>query len=251
MRGQVALVTGGGSGIGAALCTRLTARGATVLIADVDESGAEKVACELDAHAICLDVTSKTAWHEAMTRLVQEHGRLDAVALNAGVMTRPRGERSDDDPLQWMMRRYEAMRAVNADGVVYGILATTPILEATGGGRIVVTSSGAGLAPLPMDPAYALTKHGVVGLVRSIGPWLADRGISIGAVCPGGVDTPLVSPDIRELDRPFAPPDHVASELEAVLDKPLSETGGIWVTRGLDPLWRYEFASPKSPSEAQ
>ena len=207
MQGQVALVTGGGSGIGAALCARLSARGATVVVADVDESGRQAVATELDAHAISLDVTSKTAWHEAMAQLMAQHGRLDAVALNAGVMTRPRGVRGDDDPLHWMMERYEAMRSVNSDGVVYGSWQRPLSSRRAAGGRIVVTASGAGLAPLPMDPAYAMTKHGVVGLVRSIATVACRTAASPLARCARAASTPpWCRPTFASSTDPSLPP---------------------------------------------
>ena len=242
LAGQVAMVTGGASGIGVALCRRLAARGASVVIADVDSTAAHAVATELGGLAIDLDVSSREAWDTALGAVIDEFGRLNLVALNAGTMSRPRGLAMDDDPLRWMMERYEAVRGVNIDGVAFGIMATIPYLEATGGGRIVATSSTLGLTPLPSDPTYSMTKHAVIGLVRSMAEPLAERGITIGVVCPGGVDTPMVSPSIRASGRSFATPDFVAAAIEEVLDKPSTETGGVWVSRLGDELWRYEFA---------
>lgn len=247
LTGQVGLVTGGGSGIGAALCRRLGARGASVVVADVDDEGAQAVAAEVGGQALHLDVASRDAWDAALVNVVAHLGRLDLVALNAGTMSRPRGVDIDDDPLEWMSKRYELVRGVNLDGVAFGIMASVPHLEAGGGGRIVATSSGVGLTPLPTDPTYSMTKHGVIGLVRSMAPTLGERGITIGAVCPGGVDTPMISPDLRATGRTFATPDYVAAALEAVLDMPAEQSGGIWVSRQGDELWRYEFAPYNQP----
>ncbi len=243
---MVGLVTGGGSGIGAALCRRLAARGVAVVVADVDEAGAQVVADETGGMALALDVSRRDAWAAAIASVADAHGRLDLLALNAGTMSRPRGASIDDDPFPWIAENYEKVRAVNNDGVVFGILAALPLLEAASG-RIVCTSSGAGLRPLDSDPIYSMTKHAVIGLVRSLAGPLAARGIAIGAVCPGGVDTPMVSPDIRALGRAFASADHVAEALETVLDASVAETGGIWISRGTEAPWRYEFADATTP----
>ncbi len=255
LTGQVALVTGGGSGIGAALCMRLAARGASVVVADVDEVGANAVADDIDSGgqgsgmAMALDVSDRRAWDTAMAALIDRYGRLDLLALNAGTMSRPRGASIDDDPIRWMAERYELVRSVNMDGVVYGVLAALPHLEAVSG-RIVCTASGVGLRPLDSDPIYSMTKHGVIGLVRSLAPSLSERGVTIGAVCPGGVDTPMVAPDIRASGRSFASPDFIAEALETVLGLPPAETGGIWISRGDQPLWRYAFAPADVPPPA-
>jgi len=116
---------------------------------------------------------------------------------------------------------------VNTDGVAYGIMAALPALAE--GGRIVVTASVAGLGPLVIDPTYAASKHALVGLVRSLAPTLAARGIGIDAICPGGVDTAIVPRDLREGRTPaaFAPASYIADAVVTVLGHGLP--GGIWV----------------------
>ncbi|MEQ8842007.1 MAG: SDR family NAD(P)-dependent oxidoreductase [Acidimicrobiales bacterium] len=242
--GKIALVTGGGGGIGEALVVRLAARGAHVVVADVDLDRAAEVAAAVDGSASSFDVADRAAWDLAVADLVAEHGGLDLVALNAGVMSRPKGvDMAGDDPLEWMARRYDLVRSVNLDGVAYGVMATVPHLAAGGGGAISVTSSMAGLVAQPEDPVYSMTKHGVIGLVRSLGSTLAARGIMIGTVCPAGVDTSMVPPDFRAAGYSFAPPDHVAGALETILDSPVGDAGVVWVTMSVDePIWRYEFA---------
>ena len=242
--GQVALVTGGANGVGAALCRRLASDGAHVVVADVDSEGAETLAAEIAGSALSFDVQDRAAWEAAVSAVVRDHGRLDVLGLNAGLMSRPKGEAmGGDDPLTWLRDRYELVRGVNLDGVVFGVLATVPTMQAACSGGIVVTSSIAGVTPQVEDPAYTATKHALVGLVRSLAPTLAKDGITIGAVCPGGVDTSLVPPDFREAGYSFAPPEHVADSLVGILDKGIDETGGIWVTLGVDnPPWRYEAA---------
>lgn len=244
LEGKVALVTGGGGGIGESLVVRLARRGARVIVADVDGGRAGAVAAAADGQPVVFDVADRSAWTAAVEEIVDEFGGLDLVALNAGVMSRPRGvAMGGDDPLEWMERRYELVRSVNLDGVAFGVMATVPHLSKRGGGAICVTSSMAGLVAQPEDPVYSMTKHGVIGLVRSLGPMLAPKGISIGTVCPAGVDTDMVPPDYRAAGYSFAPPDHIAEALEMILDSPAEEGGAVWVTMSEDqPAWRYQFA---------
>jgi len=243
LEGKVAIVTGGASGIGEALASRLARRGAHVVVADVDADRAAVVAAEIDGSSVSFDVADRHAWDVAVAGVVDERGGIDLVALNAGVMSRPKGiDMAGDDPLHWMAERYELVRSVNLDGVAYGVLATVPHLNQRGG-AICVTSSMAGLTGQAEDPVYSMTKHGVIGLVRSLAPTLAKQGISIGTVCPAGVDTSMVPPDYRDAGYSFAPPDHIAETLEMILDTPADDTGAIWVSMGIDqPVWRYEFA---------
>lgn len=248
--GHVALVTGGGSGIGAALSHRLAARGAIVVVADLDDAGAAAVAANTGGLALHLDVSDRAAWDDALASIMERYSRLDRVALNAGTMSRPRGtDETDesDDPLRWLAQRYEFVRGVNLDGVVYGILASMGYLARGTSGHIAVTASTKGLEPLPVDPAYALTKHAVIGLVRSVAPTLAAQNITIGAVCPGAVDTPMISDGIRSSGRTFSTPDHLAQAIEAVLDMAAADTGSVWISQLDEPMWQYEFPSTKIP----
>ncbi|MEQ8842010.1 MAG: SDR family NAD(P)-dependent oxidoreductase [Acidimicrobiales bacterium] len=240
--GLVALVTGGAGGIGRAVCARLAARGFRVVVADVDEAAASLVAAEIGGVAMGFDVASHEEWAQAVAGIVADHGRLDRVVLNAGVMSRPRGTAIDDgDPIDWMRERYELVRGVNLDGVAFGVLATVDEV-ARHGGSMVVTASMSGLDPRPGDPAYSMTKAGIIALVRALAPSLAERGVTIGAVCPAGTDTPLIPPDVRRSEVELAPPEFIAEALEFVLDQALDDTGGIWVTLGVhDPLRRHEF----------
>ncbi len=111
--------------------------------------------------------------------------------------------------------RYHTIRGVNVDGVVWGIRAVVPGMRRRGGGAIVVTASLAGLEPYPGDPFYTMTKHALVGLVRAASPRLRRDGITIDALCPGLVDTPMAGPLIRkrrltESDVAVLDPDDVA-----------------------------------------
>jgi NAD(P)-dependent dehydrogenase (short-subunit alcohol dehydrogenase family) len=244
--GKIALVTGAASGIGAATARRLAAEGAVVVAADVNETGAEAVANEVGGVAVGLDVRRLDAWEATIAGVVARHGRLDILYLNAGVMTRPGGAPLQDDPVPWLRPEgYERVVSVNLDGVAYGLMAAIPHLEAQGGGDVVVTASVAGLMEQPADPFYSMTKHAVVGLVRGAGPALASRNIRVNAVCPGGIDTNIVPPDLKEIGSlRFSPPSYIAEAVVAILTS--GGNGEIWVAYAEgSPPWRYEHPSPR------
>ena len=113
---------------------------------------------------------------------------------------------------------------VNVDGVVFGLHALLPLLEP--GAAIVVTASLAGITPYSVDPLYAMSKHAVAGLVRSLGPTLKKRDIKINAICPGGIDTAIIPEAQRTADAVFMSPEHVATEVIGLMDE--EETGKTW-----------------------
>lgn len=158
---ETALVTGGASGIGAAIVERLEDAGAEVTVLDLSEG---------------FDVSDSDAWESvAPVRLA---------CLNAGVVT------GNDDLRELSDAAYRRAVATNADGVVFGVRRMARVMEP--GSAIVVTASLAGLTTMYTDPIYSATKHFVVGLVRSAAFQLTERGITINSVCPAVVDTPMV-----------------------------------------------------------
>jgi NAD(P)-dependent dehydrogenase (short-subunit alcohol dehydrogenase family) len=238
--GKVVLVTGAASGIGAGAVTRLRAEGATVIAADVNAAGVERVAVETGADAVVLDVTSAEAWTATVEGIVARHGRIDIAFLNAGIMTRPQGEMLFSDVADCLtIEGFRRITSVNVDGVVLGALAVLPAM--TAGGQIVMTASVAGLVPFVDDPFYGLTKHAVVGFGRALGPALASRGIKVNVLCPGATDTAILAPDQKAARTVWAPPSYIADALVTILDS--GDNGQVWVAYrvGHKP-WRYEFA---------
>ncbi|MCW2714776.1 MAG: dehydrogenase [Frankiales bacterium] len=187
LTGAVALVTGGASGIGAAAVRQLSAGGARVVIADLDLAAAEALAAEVGGTAVRCDVRDPLDSERAVALAEQAYGGLDVALLNAGVA----GGFASWDDLD--LDRYRTMVGVNVDGVVFGVRAALPALRRRGGGALVATASLAGLAPASATPVYALTKGAVVQFVRSMAPPLAVEGIRLTALCPGFVETPLLS----------------------------------------------------------
>jgi NAD(P)-dependent dehydrogenase (short-subunit alcohol dehydrogenase family) len=188
--GRVAIVTGGGSGIGAALVRALAARGATVVIADIDETAAKSVADQVaaggaDVSTVVLDVRDAAAVSGLVNNVSAERGALDFIFNNAGIAIGGLVE-------ELTLDHWDRVIDVNIRGVVHGVHAAYPVMLRQGHGHIVNTASLAGLVPGPSLAPYTAAKHAVVGLSLSLRAEGASRGVKVSAVCPGFVDTPLL-----------------------------------------------------------
>jgi NAD(P)-dependent dehydrogenase (short-subunit alcohol dehydrogenase family) len=229
MTAPVALVTGGAGGFGRAFSRRLAARGYAVVVADVDADGAAEVAAEVGGTPVRADVSRPEDTVAAVRTAVDGHGRLDVVALNAGIGS----GLGPTDPLD--LAAYRRIVGVNQDAVVYGLDAAVPHLRGTGG-RAVVTASLAGLVPMPADPLYTLTKTAVVGYVRAVAPALAGQGVTVTALCPGFADTAILGSMRDELVAalPLLTADDVGDAFLALLDG--GKPGEAWfVQPGREP----------------
>jgi NAD(P)-dependent dehydrogenase (short-subunit alcohol dehydrogenase family) len=185
---KVAIVTGGASGIGRALCEELGRRGAAVVIlADTDTERAEQAASAITtaggrARAAYLDVSRAKDVQGLIDDTVSEHGRLDYMFNNAGIAIG--GEVRD-----LALEHWQRILAVNLWGVIYGTIAAYQAMTRQGFGHIVNTASLGGLIPEPMATPYATAKHAVVGLSTSLRAEAADLGVKVSVVCPGFVQT--------------------------------------------------------------
>jgi NAD(P)-dependent dehydrogenase (short-subunit alcohol dehydrogenase family) len=171
--GKVAVITGGGSGIGAAIADELRRRNATVVTADLVDGDVE------------LDVRDRRAFVALIDEVSAKHGRIDLLFNNAGISIGGESHLMD-------ATYFDRAIDVNLRGVVNGIAATYPRMVAQGHGHIVNTASMAGLVPTPMTAAYAMTKHGIVGLSTSLRPEARHHGVNVSVLCPGAVDTPIL-----------------------------------------------------------
>lgn len=202
LRGKAAVITGGAGVIGKALARELVGAGVLVTLADIAVDKGESLAAELDCAFVDVDVTDTDANDRMIAAAVDRHGRLDLVFLNAGVSSQGLKASLPYDPAAIDIETYRKMLAVNIDGPVFGVSAAIPALVGNGGGAIVITSSVAGLIPWPPDPVYTITKHGLVGYVRSLAAELLEQGITINAICPGAtgqIDDPRLPPGLALL----------------------------------------------------
>lgn len=203
VRGKVALVTGGGSGIGRATARLLAAEGATVYVLDRDAAGAVETADAIaaaggSAVAVSADVTDEAGMAAVIDRAEREHGGLDILVNNAGVTTsQPPFPQTPSD-------RWARTLEINLRAVILGTQLAIPALIRRGGGAITHTASMAGIMGFPPDPVYAASKGGVVLFTRSLAPMRETHNIRVNCVCPGFVDTPMlhrVNHDVDEAAR--------------------------------------------------
>jgi NAD(P)-dependent dehydrogenase (short-subunit alcohol dehydrogenase family) len=183
--GKTALVTGAGSGIGAALCRALADAGVDVVCTDVDGDAANKTAATIGARAAALDVTDAAAVQAAVDEVVNRAGRLDLMFNNAGICW-------GGDTELLTLDQWNAIIDVNIRGVVHGVAAAYPLMVRQGHGHIVNTASMAGLTAAGQITSYVATKHAVVGLSLALRSEAVPRGVGVLAVCPAAVETPIL-----------------------------------------------------------
>ncbi|WP_147915394.1 SDR family NAD(P)-dependent oxidoreductase [Ruania zhangjianzhongii] len=219
---KVALVTGGAGGIGAAIARRFASGGAHVVVADIDPAG-QSLAREIGGVFVHTDV-AQLADNLAAVRTATEHfGSLDITVLNAGI-----GEQGGFIE-EFRPQHYRDLVSANLDGVVYGVHAALAVFLEQKSGAILAMSSLAGLTESPINPLYAATKHAVIGLVRSVAPSVAESGITVNALCPTFIDTPILGeavPFISEMGLAVLSPERVAEVAELVLARGV--TGQAW-----------------------
>jgi NAD(P)-dependent dehydrogenase (short-subunit alcohol dehydrogenase family) len=218
---NTALVTGGASGIGAALVARLRSEGFDCQVLDLTTG---------------FDVSTPRDWDTV--------DAVDVACLNAGVLGGPA------DPADLTLEGYRRAVTVNIDGVVLGVRRLARVMKP--GGRIVCTASLAGLTAVPEDPVYAATKHAVIGFVRSASTALEARGISINAVCPGFADTAMVDGDLRtRLEAagfPLLATEDVAEAAWVALTS--GKTGHAWAVQPGRPPIDFRFPTLPGPRTA-
>jgi NAD(P)-dependent dehydrogenase (short-subunit alcohol dehydrogenase family) len=185
--GKHAIVTGAGSGIGAALCRALVGAGANVVCTDIDADAAQRTAAALGAGARSarLDVTDAAAVQAAVDEVVNRAGRLDLMVNNAGIVW-------GGDTELLTLAQWNAIIDVNLRGVVHGVAAAYPVMLRQGYGHIVNTASMAGLTAAGQITSYVATKHAVVGLSLALRSEAVPRGIGVLVVCPAAVETPIL-----------------------------------------------------------
>ena len=191
--GQVVLITGGGTGIGAAVAERFAAEGATVVVVGRRIAPLEEVAGRLGerVHALAADASDGASAQSAVSWVIERFGRLDVLVANAGGHGfSPVGETSDEE--------WASSLNVNLSTAFVMAREALPALLEGGGGAIVVVSSLAGLYAGPSVAGYTVGKHALIGLTRSLARDYSRRGVRVNAVCPGWVRTPMADAEMDE-----------------------------------------------------
>jgi NAD(P)-dependent dehydrogenase (short-subunit alcohol dehydrogenase family) len=209
-RGQVAVVTGGGSGIGRALCEAFAAQGMNLVIADIDQTALGRAVEQIQRQGVSaigrvVDVSDGQAVHALADGTLEEFGRIDVIVNNAGTVGKclPVWEFED---VEW-----EWILGVDLWGVIHGVHAFVPHLVAQGHGYVVNTASVAGLETIALLAPYAAAKHAVVSLSETLWTDLQDRapGVGVTVLCPGPTYTRLMTEGGRSR------PEHLRPKVDA------------------------------------
>jgi NAD(P)-dependent dehydrogenase (short-subunit alcohol dehydrogenase family) len=194
--GAIALVTGAGSGIGRATAVALAQEGASVIAVDVNGPAARRTAadCAEQGAAIAgareVDVADRRAMEELAEDVHAAHGPLDVLVNNAGVGITGRFTDSSLDDWEWISR-------INLDGVVHGCALFGPAMLDRGRGQVVNVSSALGYTATVTEPLYVTTKSGVLALSQCLRADWRRNGVGVSAICPGVVDTPIITEGTR------------------------------------------------------
>jgi NAD(P)-dependent dehydrogenase (short-subunit alcohol dehydrogenase family) len=186
LSGALALVTGAASGIGRETALALAGRGARVLAADLDADGAAKTAADCGGTAHTLDVADREAVTALAEQVHADHGALDVLVNNAGVGMTARFADTSLDDWDWIL-------SINLLGVIHGCHAFGPAMVERGSGHVVNVSSGLGYTPRATEVAYVTTKAAVLALSRSLRADWGPAGVGVSVICPGVINTPIVS----------------------------------------------------------
>ena len=192
IQGKVALITGAASGMGRATAHLFADEGALVAVTDVNAAGADAVAKEIsqagaEAEAHALDVSNPDDVQRVVDAVVQRFGGLDILVNNAGI------SRMAPVSVDGYLEAWEQTLAVNLTGEMLMIRACLPHLQQGGAGRIVNIASTEGVGASAMASPYTASKHGVVGLTRSLAVELGSQGVTVNCVCPGPIHTGMTS----------------------------------------------------------
>lgn len=194
LAGKVAVVTGGASGIGRALCRRFALDGASVVVADVDAPGAAAVAQQIKGLAVPCDVSVEADVLALIDAARLSFDRIDLFCANAGIAT---GSRPDDPAAligpDTSDQDWERMWRVNVLSHVYAARALVPVMLDQGGGYILVTASAAGLLTVLGNAPYAVTKHAAVAFAEWLSVTYGDRGLRVSCLCPQLVRTEMLA----------------------------------------------------------
>jgi NAD(P)-dependent dehydrogenase (short-subunit alcohol dehydrogenase family) len=198
---KVVLITGAGAGLGRATAVAVAAQGATLSLVDVSEQGLAEtraavleVAPEATTIVITADVSDEAQVENYVTSTVEQLGRIDGFFNNAGI------EGKQNPTEHYASEEFARVLSINLNGVFFGMKHVLAVMKSQNAGRIVNTASVGGIRGIGNQSGYAAAKHGVVGLTRNSAVEYGEYGITINAVAPGAIWTPMVENSMKQLD---------------------------------------------------
>ena len=197
LENSIAIVTGAGQGIGKGIATTLAAKGATVVVTDINEETATATAAGLGGLGLVADVSSLESVQQMVARVIEEYGRVDVLVNNAGWDVA--GPFLESDPQLW-----DRIMRINLHGVFHTSYAVMPHMAQAGSGAVVNVSSDAGRVGSSGEAVYSAAKGGVIAFTKTMARETARHGLRVNAVCPGPTDTALFAsiggdnPKLRE-----------------------------------------------------
>ena len=198
---KVVLITGGGSGLGQATAVRIAKEGAKLALVDLNEKGLEEtkakvleVAPEAEVLLVTANVAKEEEVRNYVNKTVEQFGRIDGFFNNAGI------EGKQNLTEDFGVDEFGKVVSVNLNGVFYGLKHVLKVMKEQGSGAIVNTASVGGIRGVGNQSGYAASKHGVVGLTRNSAVEYGEYGITVNAIAPGAIMTPMVEASLRQLD---------------------------------------------------
>ena len=208
--GGHAVVTGGGSGVGAAIAAALAGAGARVTILGRREAPLRETAARIGALPLVCDAADRAALDAALETARAEHGPVAVAVANAGSAESAPFARTSAEA-------WRAAMAVNLDGVFHLFQACLPEMTQAGWGRLIAVASTAGLKGYGYVTAYCAAKHGAVGLVRALAQEVGPTGVTVNALCPGFVETPMLERSVANIvEKTGKSPEAAAAALQSV-----------------------------------
>lgn len=230
LSGKIAVVTGGGSGIGAATCRSMARAGARVVAVDRNSEGAAEVADEIGGLSITADIGYQGEVDEMVARVVADLGPIDIMFNNAGIAT-------GGDPIETPIDDWQEQWEINVMSHVYAVRAVLPGMLERGSGYLLHTASMAGILTSQGNCTYAVTKHAVVGLAEWLAVTYHDRGVRTSLLAPLGVRTPMLGdPDDNALGSALGPVKE-ASEVGDMVVSAIEEERFLILTDEIAQTW--------------
>jgi len=206
VKDKIILVTGGANGIGKALCERFHSEGAEkIYVADIDFENAERVAESVNGKALRLDVADEANCKIVVATILNEVGRIDFIASNAGIA-------GAEGNLEVANEVWQKIYEINVLSHVYLARAAFPAMLERGGGAFMITASAAGLLAHPNAAPYVVTKHAAVALAETFAIEFGERGIYVSCLCPQGVRTDLIMGGGENNPNSFLLPEAISAE---------------------------------------